>query len=150
MIISFLFVSLLSLLMVYSSLGEIFSLSYWCEREITKESPVRALGRAGHPREPEGESRVRAVGSRPLLPGQNTFLLWHEFLQTGSRKWLFLFFLAGSFKYTGQKRCRVFFCFVCFCFLMPRKKARRIGMKRNMEPRKLVRTTSERPLYKGK
>lgn len=66
--------------MVYSSLDEIFGLSYSGEREITEGTPVRALGRAGHPRESEGESRVRAVGSRPpwlsmLLPVQNTFLL---------------------------------------------------------------------------
>lgn len=65
MIISFLFVSLLSRLMVYSSVGEIFSLSYSCEREMTEGSPVRALRRAGQPREPEGESRARAVGGRP-------------------------------------------------------------------------------------
>lgn len=33
----------LSLLMVDSSVGEIFSLSYSCEREMTEGSPVRAL-----------------------------------------------------------------------------------------------------------
>lgn len=47
-------------------------------------------------------------------------------------------------------RCGFFVCVVCSCFLTTRKKARRILMERNMKPRKLIRTASEKPLYKGK
>lgn len=60
---------------------------------------------------------------------------------------IFSFLLGRFFKVNWPEKIPGVFL---FCFLMARKKARRILMKRNMEPRKLLRTASERPLYKGK